>query len=89
MSGKKRGGQPGNENAVTHGRHSRRQREERRVAWEQRMAREREWASKAPQTDYSAICRGLLTAKEAFSDLPVGFDGVTAAFKAGKGERPK
>ena len=38
MSGKKRGGQPENENAVTHGRHSKRRREERRLAWEERMA---------------------------------------------------
>ena len=53
--GRKRGGQPGNENAVTHGRHSRRRRAERLAEAEIRRQREAELAASVPPTDYGAI----------------------------------
>ncbi len=63
MDGRKRGGQPGNVNALKHGRRSKRFTSERRATHrakiEQRHAREREWASAAPKTDYGAICDAI------------------------------
>lgn len=63
MQGRKRGGQPGNVNALKHGQRSKRFIAERRAAHhvetEQRHTREREWADAAPKTDYSAICAAI------------------------------
>ena len=59
MSGRKRGGQPGNQNAVTHGRHSAPRRAERQAAAEERRRRSDEWAATVPRTDYGAICDAI------------------------------
>ena len=59
MQERKRGGQPGNENAVTHGRYSRRGKAERRAAREAERERSRSWAAKMPVTDYAAICAAI------------------------------
>jgi hypothetical protein len=63
MQGRKRGGQPGNVNALKHGQRSKRFIAERRAAHraetEQRHAKEREWADAAPKTDYRAICAAI------------------------------
>jgi hypothetical protein len=56
MQGRKRGGQPGNQNAVTHGRHSAAGRAERKAAADERQRRSDEWTRSAPRTDYGAIC---------------------------------
>jgi hypothetical protein len=60
MAARKRGGQPGNENAVKHGRFRASVRAERRAALlaaaEQRRIIEQAWAAKAPVIDYGAIC---------------------------------
>jgi hypothetical protein len=58
---RQRGGQPGNTNAVTHGRHSRAKRAERLAAFEERRARERAWwrDNPPPKTDYAAICAAI------------------------------
>ena len=60
---KKRGGQPGNENAMKHGRYSVRKRAERRAMREARDREERqrhaEWLMTIPPTDYDAICDAI------------------------------
>lgn len=66
MSTRKRGAQPNNTNAVSHGRFSRATRQARREAWERQCAATREWMLKMPKTDYGAE----------FSALPKGYDGV-------------
>lgn len=51
-----RGGQPGNQNAVTHGRFSAPVRAARVAAAEERAQQHREWLKTIPKTDYAAIC---------------------------------
>jgi hypothetical protein len=59
-SGKRmRGGQPGNQNAVTHGRFSAAVRAARRAAAEQRAQQHREWMKTMPNIDYGAICDAI------------------------------
>lgn len=53
------GGQPGNENAITHGRHSRRRRAERAAEAAERAQQHREWMQAIPKTDYRAICAAI------------------------------
>ena len=59
----KRGGQPGNQNAVTHGRHSAPVRAARRAAVialnEESQRKSDEWAQMCPSINYDAICDGL------------------------------
>ena len=56
---RKRGGQPGNSNAVTHGRYSAPRRAERKAAAEERERHSQEWQATIPQTDYGAICDAI------------------------------
>ncbi len=63
MQGRKRGGQPGNQNAVTHGRHSAPRKVQRAIEAVQRRRREAEWEAKIPVTDYGAICAQIQGAK--------------------------
>jgi hypothetical protein len=64
MLGRKKGGQPGNQNAVTHGRHSAPRRAERRAAEEERQRKHGEWMATIPATDYGAIVDRLRRPKE-------------------------
>jgi hypothetical protein len=59
MPSRRRGGQPGNKNAVTHGRFSEPVRAARRAAAEQRAKQHREWCKTIPKTDYRAICDAI------------------------------
>jgi hypothetical protein len=61
MLQRKRGGQPGNTNAVTHGRNSAATRAARAAEFEARRAKERQYwiDNPPPKTDYAAICAGL------------------------------
>ena len=56
---RKRGGQPGNQNSVTHGRHSAPVRAARRAIalalYEESKRKSDEWVRLCPATDYSAI----------------------------------
>jgi hypothetical protein len=54
-----RGGQPGNQNAVTHGRFSAPVRAARVAAAEERAKQHREWLKTIPKTDYGAICDAI------------------------------
>jgi hypothetical protein len=56
---KRRGGQPGNQNAVTHGRFSEPVRAARRASAEQRQKQHQEWGKTLPKTDYLAICDAI------------------------------
>lgn len=60
---RKRGGQPGNDNALRHGRYSFRKRAERRAKVlakaEIRRRQEAERAASVPPTDYGAICDAI------------------------------
>jgi hypothetical protein len=56
MHPRKKGGQPGNQNAVTHGRHSAPQRACRAAAAVERERQHREWMATIPKADYGAIC---------------------------------
>ncbi|SIO51210.1 hypothetical protein SAMN05443247_06904 [Bradyrhizobium erythrophlei] len=58
MVRRKKGGQPGNRNAVTHGRYAAPTPAEREAAAE-KDRREREWLNAAPKTDYGAICDAI------------------------------
>jgi hypothetical protein len=60
---RKRGGQPGNENAVTHGRHSRRRRAEREAEAAECQRKHQEWIATIPPTDYGAICDAMAAEK--------------------------
>jgi uncharacterized protein YjcR len=60
---RKKGGQPGNQNAVTHGRYSEPKRAERRAAAEERTAQDREWLMAMPKTDYGGICDTIASEK--------------------------
>jgi hypothetical protein len=51
-----RGGQPGNQNAVTHGRFSAPVRAARRAAAAQRQTASDEWRAKIPTWDWHATC---------------------------------
>ncbi len=67
VSKKKRGAQPGNRNAIKHGRFSVPLRAARRAAslaaWEENQVRSDEWMKTIPQTDYGAIVEGLRALK--------------------------
>ena len=52
---RRRGGQPGNQNAVTHGRYSAPVRAKRRAVAEERAKQNRAWLKTMPKTDYGAI----------------------------------
>jgi hypothetical protein len=54
-----RGGQPSNQNAVTHGRFSAPVRAARVAAAEERAQQHREWLKTIPKTDYGAICDAI------------------------------
>jgi uncharacterized protein YjcR len=56
---RRRGGQPGNQNAVTHGRFSEPVRAARRAVAEQREKQHKEWVKLLPKTDYAAICAAI------------------------------
>jgi uncharacterized protein YjcR len=56
---RRRGGQPGNQNAVTHGRFSAPQRAKRIAAAEEQAKQHREWMKTMPKTDYGAICAAI------------------------------
>ena len=53
------GGQPGNQNAVKHGRHSAPVRAARLAALAKQQRRSDEWCRSQPAIDYSAICEGI------------------------------
>lgn len=59
MQGRKRGGQPGNQNAVTHGRHSVVQRSTSDAMRAEDARRHAEWLKTMPSTDYAAICKAI------------------------------
>ena len=61
---KKRGGQPANQNAVTHGRYSAPVRAVRLAAWEEQQRRSAEWMKRMPQMDHAAIVDGLRALKQ-------------------------
>lgn len=56
---RKKGGQPSNQNAVTHGRFSAPARAARRAAAEVRAEQSRQWMSSMPKTDWAAICHAI------------------------------
>ena len=68
MVAMKRGGQPGNENAVTRGRDTKTEREARRARIAALNAEERRrsapWNANGPQIDYSAIIESLRALKQ-------------------------
>jgi hypothetical protein len=59
----RRGGQPGNQNAVKHGRYREFARAERRAAMMARAEKQRihdqVWAAQMPVTDYDVICEEI------------------------------
>jgi hypothetical protein len=59
MPTRKRGGQPGNQNATTHGRHSAPVRAARLAAFEEQQRRSAEWMKTMPKTDWGAICDAI------------------------------
>jgi hypothetical protein len=61
MLRRKRGGQPGNTNAVTHGRHSTATKAAHAAESEARQTKERQYwiDNPPPKTDYAAICARL------------------------------
>jgi hypothetical protein len=63
MEKRKRGAQPGNSNALRHGKYSVPRRAERRAAREaahaERALRHAEWLKTIPKTDYASIVEGL------------------------------
>lgn len=59
MFRRRRGGQPGNQNAVTHGSFSAPQRAKRLAAAAERHERHQEWLKTIPKTDYGAICEAI------------------------------
>jgi hypothetical protein len=65
---RKKGGQPGNQNAVTHGRFSGPVRAARRVAADLRQKQHREWLKTIPKTDYGVICEAI---RRAASGAPI------------------
>jgi len=64
MLNRKRGGQPGNQNAVTHGRHSVPVRAARLAASAEQQRRSDEWCRSQPQIDYGKIIDGLRVLKQ-------------------------
>ena len=56
---RRRGGQPGNQNAVTHGRFSTPTRAARKAAREESDRQHAEWMKTIPKTDYGAICEAI------------------------------
>jgi hypothetical protein len=64
---RRKGGQPGNQNAVTHGRFSEPVRAVRRAAAEERAKQHREWLKTIPATDYGAICEAIRRAASSAS----------------------
>ncbi len=64
MLKRKRGGQPGNLNAVKHGRQSAPVRSAREAAWKEQQRRSEEWMKTIPPTDYGAIVEEIRALKE-------------------------
>ena len=64
MPNRKRGGQPGNGNAIKHGRFSASVRAARLAAWEEQQRRSDEWMKRIPETDYGAIVDNLRALKQ-------------------------
>jgi hypothetical protein len=56
-------GQPGNQNAVTHGRFSQPVRAARRATAAEDVNRHREWMKTIPKTDYCGICEAIAAEK--------------------------
>jgi hypothetical protein len=77
MSNGKKGGQPGNQNAMKHGRYSLPKRAARRAIYaareQERREKHAEWVKTVPQTDYAAICAQIAASKRGATadDLPV------------------
>ena len=75
MPERKRGAQPGNKNAMKHGRYSVPLRAARlasvRAAFKERQRLSDEWIKTVPKTDYAAIVEGLRALRRA----KVGNDG--------------
>ena len=75
MPERKRGAQPGNKNAMKHGRYSVPHRAARlasvRAAIKEQQRRSDEWIETIPKTDYAAIVEGLRALRRA----KVGNDG--------------
>jgi hypothetical protein len=63
MPQRKRGAQPGNRNALKHGRHTKARRQQRQAEWEAEQVKHRAWMAKMPATDYGAICDALTKLK--------------------------
>ena len=67
MPQRKRGAQPGNQNAVKHGRTRKAYRQQRRAEalarWEAEQERSRAWIAAMPATDYGAICDTIRKSK--------------------------
>ncbi len=59
MPNRKRGGQPGNGNAIKHGRFSALVRAARVAVTEERAQQNRAWLMAMPKTDYGAICDAI------------------------------
>lgn len=70
MLSRKPGGQPGNENAMKHGRFSVKKRAERRAKRQvidaERQRQHAEWMAKMPKTDYGRICAKIASAGSGF-----------------------
>jgi hypothetical protein len=66
---RRRGAQPGNKNALKHGKYSVPLRAarlaDRRATWAEQQRRSDEWIATVPATDYAAICDKLLTLRRA------------------------
>jgi hypothetical protein len=56
---RRKGGQPGNQNAVSHGRYSAPVRGARKAADSVRAEQHRQWLATIPKTDYGAICDAI------------------------------
>ena len=59
MKPRKRGGQPGNTNAVTHGRYSAEYRAQRVAEWKERQRQSDEWCAAQPKVNYQKIIDAL------------------------------
>jgi hypothetical protein len=64
MLRRKRGGQPGNQNAVKHGRFSAPVRAARLAPYEEQQRRSDEWMRAKPQINYGRIIDGLRVLKQ-------------------------
>ena len=82
-SNRKRGGQPNNQNAVTHGRYSAATRAQRRAEMEARQAHSQEWQSKIPPFPWHVVdelkrLRREKDEKDAKDEIDAGKAGGTS-----------